>query len=145
MKLRVVWIGKTKDPSLAELIADFASRIKRFLPVEITELKDTKAETEKILAALDAGDRVVILDEKGKEWTSAEFAKFVGKHMNEDSRRLTFVIGGHAGLGEAVKKRADQAWSLSRLTVTHDMARMILLEQIYRALTMIHNHPYPGL
>src|SRR5687768_11183334 len=124
MKLRVVWIGKTKDPNLAELIADFVSRIRKFLPIEITELKDTRAEAQKILAALDASDRVVILDEKGKEWTSAQFATFVGKHMNEDPRRLTFVIGGHAGLDESVKKRADVAWALSPLTVTHDMARM---------------------
>jgi 23S rRNA (pseudouridine1915-N3)-methyltransferase len=143
MKLRVVWIGKTKDPNLAGLIADFVSRIKRFLPIEITELKDTRAEEERILAALDSSDRVVILDEKGKNWSSADLAAFVGKHMNEDPRRLTFVIGGHVGLADAVKKRADQAWSLSPLTFTHDMARMILLEQIYRALTMIHNHPYP--
>jgi 23S rRNA (pseudouridine1915-N3)-methyltransferase len=143
MKLRVVWIGKTKDPDLAALIAGFASRINRFLPIEITELKDTRSETERILAALDPSDRVVILDEKGKCWSSVQLAAFVGKHMNEDPRRLTFVIGGHAGFGEAVRKRADLTWSLSPLTFTHDMARMIVLEQIYRALTIIHNYPYP--
>jgi 23S rRNA (pseudouridine1915-N3)-methyltransferase len=143
MKLRVVWVGKTKDANLANLIADFSKRIKRFLPLEITELKDSRDDAEKILAALDASDRVIVLDEKGAAWTSAQLAKFVGKHMNEDARRLTFVIGGHQGLADSVKKRAEYMWSLSPLTFTHDMIRMMMLEQIYRALTMIHNHPYP--
>ena len=143
MKLRVVWIGKTKDAHLAKLIDDYSARIKRFLPLDIVELRDTRSEEEKILAALNPSDRVVILDEKGKAWTSADFAGFVSKHMNEDPRRLTFVIGGHAGLGGAIKKRADAAWSLSPLTFTHDIARMVLLEQLYRALATIHNHPYP--
>ena len=143
MKLRVVWIGKTKDAHLTKLIDDYSIRIKRFLPLDIVELKDTRSEEEKILAALDPADRVVILDEKGKAWTSGDFAGFVSRHMNEDPRRLTFVIGGHAGLGDAIKKRADAAWALSPLTFTHDIARMLLLEQLYRALATIHNHPYP--
>ena len=143
MKVRVIWIGKTKDPNLAKLASDFTARIRRFLPLEITELKDSRTEDKKILGALDASDRVVILDERGATWSSAQLAAFVGKHMNKDPRRLTFVIGGHAGLAESVKQRADQAWSLSPLTFTHDMTRVLLLEQIYRALTIINNHPYP--
>jgi 23S rRNA (pseudouridine1915-N3)-methyltransferase len=143
MKLRVIWIGKTKDPHLAALASDFTTRIKRFLPIEITELKESRIEADKILGTLDSSDRVVVLDDKGVSWTSAQLAAFVGKHMNKDPRRLTFIIGGHTGLAEAVKKRADQALSLSPLTFTHDMTRVLLLEQIYRALTIIHNHPYP--
>ena len=143
MKVRVIWIGKTRDPNLATLAADFTARIRRFLPLEITELKDSRAEDTKILESLDASDRLVVLDDKGAAWTSAQLAAFVGKHMNKDPRRLTFVIGGHAGLAESVKQRADQAWSLSPLTFTHDMTRVLLLEQIYRALTIINNHPYP--
>ena len=143
MKLRIVWIGKTKDPNLIALVADFSARIKRFLPLEITELKDSRTDSDKLLATLDASDRVVALDERGAAWTSPQLAAFVGNHMTKDPRRLTFVIGGHAGLADVVKKRADQTWALSPLTFTHDMTRVLLLEQIYRALTIIHNHPYP--
>jgi 23S rRNA (pseudouridine1915-N3)-methyltransferase len=143
MKLRVIWIGKTKDPHLASLVSDFSTRIKRFLPLEITELRDSRDEAQKILDAIDASDRVVILDEKGAAWTSSELAMFVGKHMSGDPRRLTFIIGGHAGLAESVKKIADKRWALSPLTFTHDITRVLLLEQVYRALTIINNHPYP--
>lgn len=133
MKLRVVWIGKTKDPSMAKLCADYAARIKHFLPLEIAEAKELKVE---------AADRVVALDPKGKSWTSEAFAKFLGQHMTSDPRKLVFVIGDHAGLPEGMKKQADVLWSLSPLTFTHDLTRVLLLEQIYRALTIIKNLPY---
>jgi len=133
MKLRVVWIGKTKSPPIATLCEDYIARIKHFLPLEISELKELK---------LDAADRIVALDPKGKSWTSEGFAKFIQQHMTSDSRRLTFVIGDYAGLPDTVKKRADVLWSLSPLTLTHDLTRIFLLEQIYRALTIIKNLPY---
>jgi 23S rRNA (pseudouridine1915-N3)-methyltransferase len=133
MKLRVVWIGKTKDPSMAKLCADYTARIKHFLPLEIAEVKEPK---------LDPADRVVALDPKGKPWTSEGFAKFLEQHMTSDPRRLTFLIGDYSGLPEPIKKRADVLWSLSPLTFTHDLTRVLLLEQIYRALTIIKNLPY---
>src|SRR5215831_9311046 len=117
MKLRVVWIGKTKSTPMAKLCDDYISRIRHFLPLEISDLK-------------------------GKSWTSEAFAKFVQQHMVSDSRRLTFVIGDYAGLPDSVKKQADILWSLSPLTFTHDLTRVLLLEQIYRALTIINNLPY---
>ena len=91
---------------------------------------------------LDASDRVVILDPKGKSWTSDQLAKFIQQHMTSDPRRLTFVIGDYAGLPADIKKRADVQWSLSSLTLTHELARVLLLEQLYRALSIIHNFPY---
>ncbi|HEY2381193.1 MAG TPA: 23S rRNA (pseudouridine(1915)-N(3))-methyltransferase RlmH [Terriglobia bacterium] len=133
MKLRVVWIGKTKDPSMGKLCAEYAARIKHFLPLEIAELKELKVE---------ASDRVVALDPKGKAWTSEGFAKFLQQHMTSDPRRLVFMIGDYAGLPEGMKKQADVLWSLSPLTFTHDLTRVLLLEQIYRALTIIKNLPY---
>ena len=137
MKLRVVWVGKTKNPQQAKLCEDYIGRIRHFLRLEIAEVKDAK-----LLAALDSSDRVVVLDPKGKSWTSEQFAKFVQQHMTTDPRSLTFVIGDFAGLPPEVKKRADVQWSLSPLTFTHDLTRVLLLEQIYRALSIIHNFPY---
>src|SRR5436190_3427786 len=146
MKLRVLWVGKTKNPNIAKLCADYASRIEHFLPLNVVEVKEPKggmrAEAEKILAALGDSDRVVVLDPKGKAFTSEQLAKFLQQHMTSDPRRLTFVIGDFAGLPPEVKKRADVEWSLSPLTFTHELARVLLLEQIYRALSILHNLPY---
>src|SRR5262245_22809808 len=147
MKLRVLWVGKTKNHQIAKLCADYASRIEHFLPLNIVEVKEPKggmrAEAEKILAVLAESDRVVVLDPKGKALTSEQLAKFVQQHMTSDSRRLAFVIGGYEGLADSVKSRADVQWSLSPLTFTHDLTSVVLLEQLYRALSLIHNLPYP--
>jgi 23S rRNA (pseudouridine1915-N3)-methyltransferase len=137
LKLRIVWVGKTKNPQQAKLCEDYLSRIRHFLRLEIAEVKEAK-----LLAAIDSSDRVVVLDPKGKAWTSEQFAKFVQQHFASDPRHLTFVIGDFAGLPPEVKKRADVQWSLSPLTFTHDLTRVLLLEQIYRALSIIHNFPY---
>ena len=137
MKLRVVWVGKTKNPHITKLCEDYAGRIRHFLPLEIVEVNESK-----LLRALDSADRVVVLDPKGDAWTSEQLAKFVGRHMSADSRRLTFVIGDFAGLPAGIKSRADVQWSLSPLTFTHDLARVLLFEQLYRALSIIHNFPY---
>jgi 23S rRNA (pseudouridine1915-N3)-methyltransferase len=150
VKLRVIWIGKTKDAALAHLVTDYSSRVEKFLPIEIVELKDPRvaealrmrSEGEKILKLLDTSDRVVGLDPSGKTWTSQDFAAVVARHMREDPRRLTFIIGGYGGLSPEVKKRAEITWSLSSLTFTHDLCRVLLLEQLYRALSIIHRHPY---
>ena len=138
MKLRIVWVGKTRNPQIAKLCTEYISRIEHFLPLNIAEVK----ETQKILAKLDDSDRVVALDPKGNTWTSEQLAQFVQGHMNSDARRLTFVIGDYDGLTEPVKRRADIHWSLSPLTLTHDLSRVVLLEQLYRALTIIRNLPY---
>ena len=137
MKLRVVWVGKTKNPHIAKLCEEYAGRIRHFLPLEIVEVNESK-----LLRALDSADRVVVLDPKGNAWTSEQLAKFVSRHMSADSRRLTFVIGDFAGLPAGIKSRADVQWSLSPLTFTHDLARVLLFEQLYRALSIIHNFPY---
>ena len=151
MKLRLVWLGKTRDPHLAALAKDFAARIEHSLPIEITELKDVKTgdgerrlqdEASRILGTIDGSDRVILLDAGGAMWSSSQLAEFLSKHMNEEQRRLTFVIGGFGGTAESVRKRADRKWSLSPLTFTHDMTRVLVLEQLYRALAILNNHPY---
>jgi len=151
VKLRIVWLGKTRDRHLASLVQDFRTRIAHSLPIEITELKDVKSgdgarrirdEGSKILEAIDSSDRVVLLDAEGALWSSPQLASFLGKHLRAEQRRLTFVIGGFEGISESVRKRADKSWSLSPLTFTHDMTRVLVLEQIYRALAILNNHPY---
>jgi 23S rRNA (pseudouridine1915-N3)-methyltransferase len=151
MKLRVVWIGKTKSKELGALTADFLERVRRFVPVEVTELRDPRAgddrrqlaaEEERLLGALDSDDRVVVLDAAGQPWTSPQLAQFLGKHLRNDPRRLTFVIGGYGGMSEKVKARAERKWSLSPLTFTHEMTRLLVSEQLYRALCILNNHPY---
>jgi 23S rRNA (pseudouridine1915-N3)-methyltransferase len=151
VKLRIIWIGRTKDANLANLTSDLLKRLQRFVPVEITEVKDPKtgddrrqlaAEEEKLLACLEASDRVVILDVDGQTWTSPQLASFVGAHLDNDPRRLTFIIGGYGGLTKAVKDRAEKRWSLSPLTFTHEMTRLLVVEQLYRAMCILKNHPY---
>ena len=151
MKLRVVWIGKTRSKELSALIDDFLERLRRFVPAEITEIRDPRtgsdkrqlaAEEERLLAALDSDDRVVVLDAAGQSWSSQQLAQFVGKHLGNDPRRLTFVIGGYGGMTEKVKARAERAWSLSPMTFTHEMTRLLVLEQLYRAMCILNNHPY---
>ena len=151
MKLRILWLGKTGNSDLATVCEDFAARSNHFVGTEITELKELRIkeeqkrvelEGERLLSAIDNSAFVVALDPLGRAYTSGEFAGFLEKHMTENPRDLVFVVGGHAGLSDSVKKRANLLWSLSPLTYSHDLARTVLLEQIYRALTIIRNLPY---
>jgi 23S rRNA (pseudouridine1915-N3)-methyltransferase len=151
MKLRIAWIGKTKSRELSALIEDFLKRLQRLAPAEILELRDPKtgddrrqllAEEKLLLGSLDKDDRVVILDVAGQPWTSGQLAQFVGKHLAGDPRRLTFVIGGYGGITEKVKAAAEKTWALSPLTLTHEMTRLIVVEQLYRAVCILNHHPY---
>ena len=151
MKVRVVWIGKTRNRELDSLIDDLLARTQRFVSLEVTEIRDPKTgndlrqltvEEERLLETLDSNDHVVVLDSEGQPWTSQQLAQFVGKHLGSDPRRLTFVIGGYSGISAKVKARADRQWSLSRLTFTHEMTRLLVVEQLYRALCILNNHPY---
>lgn len=151
MKIRVIWVGKTRNRGLAAVSDDLAKRIRHFIGLDIVTLKESRisddrkrlgSEESKILKTLGRSDRVIGLDPRGRRYDSSGFAKLLGTHMREDPRDLTFVVGGPAGLSAEVKKRADSLWSLSPLTFSHELARTVMLEQTYRALTMIHNLPY---
>ena len=151
MKIRLIWAGKTKNPNLASVCEDFANRSRHFLGLDIIEVKEPRlrdpkkrieTEGERILARIDGSDFVVGLDPEGPSYTSKGFARFIDRHMTHNPRDLVFVVGGPSGMSGAIKKRADALWSLSPLTYSHDLARAILLEQIYRALTIIRNTPY---
>jgi 23S rRNA (pseudouridine1915-N3)-methyltransferase len=151
MKLHFVWVGKTRDRHCAALMADYLDRIKRFAGCEVSELKEQSggdeqriiaAESVKLLGAVEKDDFVVLLDERGRELTSPELAEFISAKQQAGVKRLAFVIGGFAGVSEAVRQRANYQLSLSRMTLTHELARVILTEQIYRGFTLLAGLPY---
>ena len=153
MKTILILVGKTTDKHFQVGINDYAERISHYMPfdiVTIPELKNTKSlsedqqkamEGELILKQLQASDTLVLLDEHGKELRSIELAKWL-EQKQQTARRLVFVIGGPYGFSEAVYKRANEQLSLSRLTFSHQMVRLVFTEQIYRACTIIKGEPY---
>lgn len=153
MKLRFVWIGKTKRLPIRELVTEYLERVGRFAPVEVTELRDrndvgsnTRVIIDKegadILARTTSDPFVVVLDERGRQLDSIKLAEFIERHRLSGTKQMTFVLGGHAGISDVVRKRADFVFSLSRMTLTHELARILLIEQVYRAFTIIHDLPY---
>jgi len=154
MNIELIVIGKTDSKEIASLVEMYARRVNFYCKFAITVLPDVKntknlsvkqqrtAEGEMILRQLADGDRVVLLDERGDEMRSVEFAEWLRKRMNGGTRRLVLVIGGPYGFSEAVYARADYKLSLSRMTFSHQIVRAIFAEQIYRAFTILHNEPY---
>jgi len=153
MKLRFVWIGKTKRLPIRELVREYLERITRFAPVEVAELRDRnevgsdpRAILEKegadILTRTTSDPFVVVLDERGRQVDSIKLAELIEKHRLAGTKQMTFVLGGHGGISDVVRNRADFVLSLSRMTLTHELARVVLIEQVYRAFTIIHDLPY---
>ena len=153
MKTILILVGKTTDKHFQAAISDYADRITHYMPfdiVTIPELKNTKSlseeqqktmEGELILKQLQPSDTLVLLDEHGKELRSIELAKWL-EQKQPTARRLVFVIGGPYGFSEAVYNRANEKLSLSKLTFSHQMVRLVFTEQIYRACTIIKGEPY---
>ncbi|MDY4845732.1 MAG: 23S rRNA (pseudouridine(1915)-N(3))-methyltransferase RlmH, partial [Parabacteroides sp.] len=108
----------------------------------LSESQQKEKEGEQILKLLQAGDYPVLLDEKGKEFTSMQFAAYIEKKMHSVPKRLVFIVGGPYGFSEAVYKAAAEKIALSKMTFSHQMVRLIFVEQIYRAMTILHNEPY---
>ena len=152
MRLHFVWIGKTKDRHCAALISEYLNRLTRFSPYEVSELKEPSGggderrvvaqEGEKILTAVERDDYVILLDEKGRQFSSPAFAEFLGERQQASVKRLAFIIGGFAGVSESVRQRAQLVWSLSSLTLPHEIARVVLAEQVYRGYTLLAGLPY---
>lgn len=154
MKATLIVVGKTVNKELTYLIDDYASRLTHYLPfdiITIPELKNTKslsaeqqktAEGELILKQLQGGDYIVLLDEHGSERRSVDFAAWVEKRHQTVSKRLVFIIGGPYGFSPAVYDKAQEKISLSKMTFSHQMIRLIFVEQLYRAMTIIKNEPY---
>lgn len=153
MKIELIQVGKTVNRIFVDGINEYLGRIKHYVPFSITtipEIKNTKSLSESqqknleaslILKQIQAQDTVVLLDEHGKEFRSVEFAAWLEKQQ-QVARRLVFVIGGPYGFAESVYERANTKISLSKMTFSHQMVRMIFCEQLYRACTIIQGEPY---
>lgn len=154
MKIVLIVIGKTDNASFSTIIEEYRKRLIHYLPFELVVLPDIKntkhlseqqqkeKEGELILKTLQPGDHCVLLDEKGNTFTSIQFAAYIEKKTHTVSKRLVFVIGGPYGFSEAIYKTASEKISLSKMTFSHQMIRIIFIEQLYRAMTILNNEPY---
>lgn len=154
MKICLLVIGKTDVDYFINAIGEYENRLKHYIPFEIQvipDLKNTKnltidqqkdKEGELILKNMQPGDYLVLLDEHGKEFTSVQFASYIEKKTHIVNKRLIFVVGGPYGFSESVYQRASEKLSLSKMTFSHQMIRLIFVEQLYRAMTILNNEPY---
>lgn len=154
MKMCLLNVGKTDNKFLESLNADYIARINHFIsfthdfiipPKNIKKYKPSqvkKIEGDLILKKCSEADYMILLDENGKEFSSVEYSKFIQKTMNRGCRNVIFVTGGAYGFSEEVYSRADEKISMSKMTTTHQLIRLLFSEQLYRAFTIINNHPY---
>lgn len=154
MKIILTSVGKTDDRFLAQIIEEYRKRVNFYIPFEmknVSDVKNTKNLSEKeqrilggnaIAKTLQGNDYVVLLDDKGKQYSSTEFAQFIEKKMHSVPKRLVFLVGGPYGFSDEIYARANEKLSLSRMTFTHQMVRLVFVEQLYRAFTILRNEPY---
>src|SRR5258707_11484020 len=139
MKLHVAWIGKNKDPAIAALSAEYLKRIARFIPTVQHELRSEPALLE---FASKQRATLVLLDARGKQLNSEDFADFLRRQQDLGTQRLLFAVGPADGFSNAARSAAHHQISLGKMTLAHELARVVLLEQIYRAFTILKGHPY---
>ncbi len=154
MKIILLTVGKSTNSHLIKLQEEYQNRLKYYIPFEMTvvpELKNTKnlsvneqqeKEADLILKQLENSDEVILLDEKGKQFTSVGFSEFISKKMLASHKRMVFVVGGPYGFSDRVYQRANGKVSLSAMTFSHQMIRVIFVEQLYRAMTILKGEPY---
>jgi 23S rRNA (pseudouridine1915-N3)-methyltransferase len=142
VKLKIAWIGKTKELAIAGLTDEYLKRISRYSPVEGMALRDEADLLAKFGPSAKTKSTLVLLDSRGKEFSSEQFAKFLGDYRERNPLPLVFAIGGADGFGAEAKSAAQQVISLGKMTLAHELARVVLLEQVYRAFTILKGHPY---
>ena len=154
MKIKLLMVGKTVDSDLIKLIENYQKRLTHYVNFEaviIPDIKNAKnltsdqqkeKEAELLLSKMEPTDEVILLDERGKVFTSVQFARFLEEKMLYSSKNLTFVVGGAYGFSEKVYERAGGLLSLSAMTFSHQMIRLLFVEQLYRAMTIIKGEPY---
>ena len=154
MNIELIVIGKTDQQEVASLVEQYAKRVNHYCKFTVTTIADVKntrnmapsrqkqLEGEMILRLISEGDWVVLMDERGRQFTSMEYASWLQKRMLSGVKRLAIVIGGPYGFSEEVYQRANEKISLSKMTFTHQIVRAIFAEQLYRAFTILNNEPY---
>ena len=154
MKIQLIVVGKTNQSFVQQGLDDFCSRLSHYFPFELETIPDIKnarnlsveqlktKEGESIIQSFQAGDFIVLLDERGKEFTSVKFAEYIAKQTHTGAKRLAFVIGGAYGFSPAVYEAAHEKIALSKMTFPHQLIRLIFAEQLYRAMTILYHEPY---
>ena len=154
MKVILLCIGKTDETYLETGLAIYLKRLKYYFPTELVIIPDNKKftklpseernkkEGEQILNFLETGDRLILLDERGNEFTSRQFSTYLQKQANSGIKRVVFVIGGAFGFSDEIYRKAEGKIALSKMTFSHQMIRLFFLEQVYRACTILNNEPY---
>jgi 23S rRNA (pseudouridine1915-N3)-methyltransferase len=146
MKLKIAWIGKTKEPAIQALTEEYLKRISRYAQVEGVALRDEGALLEMCgrTSTTKSGVKstLVLMDSRGKELSSEQFAQFLGDYQDRNPLPLVLAVGGADGFSDTARAAAQHAISLGKMTLAHELARVVLLEQIYRAFTILKGHPY---
>jgi len=154
MKIRIAWIGKTKEPAIQALTEEYLKRISRYVPVEGVALRDEAAllgmsgrgtKSPLLAKAAKSGapkSTLVLLDSRGKEFSSEQFARFLGDYQDRNPLPLVLAVGGPDGFSDPARAAAEHTISLGKMTLAHELARVVLLEQVYRAFTILKGHPY---
>ena len=154
MTIKLLALGKTDSKSLLQLISEYENRLKHYIKFELeiipdiknaknlSELQQKEKEGESILKRLNPTDTVILLDETGKQYSSVDFSHFLQKKMNAGTRQLVLIIGGPYGFSDAIYEKANGKIGLSKMTFSHQMVRLFVVEQIYRAFTILKNEPY---
>ncbi len=154
MKIKVIAIGKTDNKAIQALLDEYQKRLKHYIKFELQIIPDIKnaknlseklqkeKEGELLLTSLQSTDELILLDDKGKDFTSIEFSKYLQKKMNSGLKQLVFAIGGPYGFSDKVYEKANGKISFSKMTFSHQMIRIFAVEQVYRAFTILRNEPY---
>ena len=154
MKIQLIVVGKTNQSFVQQGLDEFCNRMSHYFPFELEVIPDIKnaknlsveqqkeKEGELILQSFHAGDSIVLLDERGKEFTSVKFSEYIEKKAHTGAKRLVFVVGGAYGFSSAVYEAAHEKIALSKMTFPHQLIRLIFIEQLYRAMTILHHEPY---
>jgi 23S rRNA (pseudouridine1915-N3)-methyltransferase len=160
LKIKIVWIGKTKEPAVQALTEEYLQRISRYALVEGIALRDEmalleicdrvsaakssspKSSTNRRKSASGVKSALVLMDSRGKEFSSEQFARFLGDYQDRNPLPLVFAVGGADGFSQETRAAAQFTISLGKMTLAHELARVVLLEQVYRAFTILKGHPY---
>jgi 23S rRNA (pseudouridine1915-N3)-methyltransferase len=141
VKLTIAWIGKTKNPAIQSLTDEYLKRLRQYTEAEGVSLKD-EAALLKLCEGRGARRRLVLLDSRGKQLSSEDLAMFLRDHQDRNPLPLVFAIGPADGFGDELRTKADYVLSIGKMTLAHELARVVLLEQVYRAFTVLKGHPY---